>query len=388
MEILFLIFLGLTAYFLIANRSGRSNDETTLLPGKPRAHQEVLGAGRTEQSFKRFVGQDGKEVDRQTYQHGERSASVGFLESLAEASMMAAGTMVAFAAVAVGTVVISTGFAAYAAATVIRSVLDEHRSARPETDAVNERRRRERDVQIVNAQIAEYESKSQRDGHLNEYDWHTLRDFYDEREEKRSLLVAANGLVIADQMNSGTGTYDIVRVTDDKTHILQFHVGQTVFGKVCGSCGRPMVLQWQQHLETVRMRDFFWGCTGFYSRTCRNVERFEQSDMELFTKTDREEFTIPTAQLSSIARSPQAVKMVRRRMDEIVNVGNSTYYCPIHHEPMVLRQKKGAETLRDLFFYGCPRWRPSGPSCKQIVKLKSAAQLSAALETATGRGML
>ena len=313
---------------------------------------------------------------------------MAFFESLAEASIKAVGTMVAVAVVAVGTVVIGTGVAAYAAAGVIRSVLEEYRSARPNTDAVDERTQRERDVQIVNAQIAEYESKRHRDGRLNEYDSRALRDLCDDREERKSLLVAANGLVIADQMNSGTGTYDTVRVTDDKTHILQFHVGQAVFGKVCARCGMPMVLQWQQHLETVRMRDFFWGCAGFYGGMCRNVERFQQLDMDLFTKTDREEFTIPTTQLSSIARSPQAVRMVRRRMDEIVNVGNSTYYCPIHHEPMVLRQKNGAETLRDMFFYGCPRWRPSGPPCKQIVKLKSAAQLSAALETATGQGIL
>ena len=202
-------------------------------------------------------------------------------------------------------------------------------STRPDTNAVDERTRRERDVQTVNAEIAEYERKRYRDGRLNEYDSSTLRGLCADREEKKSLLVAANGLVIAEQMSSDTGTYDTVSVTDDKTHILQFHVGQAVFGKVCGRWGMPMVLQWQQHLETVRMRDFFWGCAGFFSGTCRNVERFQQSDMDLFTRTDREEFTIPTTQLSSIARSPHAVRMVRRRMDELVNVGNSTYYCPV-----------------------------------------------------------
>ena len=370
MEILLLIFLGLTAYFLIVKRSGSPREETTLRAANLERDKVLVTslAGRRPQSG---VG-----------------AGMEFVKSLTEAMMMAGGTMVGVAAVAVGTVVIGTGIAAYAAAGAIRSVLDEYRTARPYPDARGERTRRERDVEIVNAQIAEYESKRQRDGHLNEYETHALRNLRADREERKSLLVAANGLVIADQMNSGTGSYDTLRVTDDRTHILQFHVGQAVFGKTCGRCGMPMVLQWQQRLETVRMRDFFWGCAGFYGGTCRNVERFQQSDMDLFTKTDREEFTIPSTQLSSIARSPQAVRMVRRRMGEIVNVANSTYYCPIHHEPMVLRQKKGAETLRDMFFYGCPRWRSSGPSCRQVVKLKSAAQLSAALETGTGRGIL
>ena len=371
MEVLLLIFLGLTAYFLIVMRSGTSRDETMLRPAKPSVHEEVLVVGP--------VG--GTSTVR-------RSVGMEFLKSLTEASMVAGGTMVAVAAVAVGTVVIGTGIAAYAAAEIIRSVLDEHRSARTHTNARQERTRRERDIEVVNAQIAEYESKKQRDGHLNEYDARALKDLCDDREEKKSLLVGANGLVIADQMTSGAGSYDTLRVTDDWTHILQFHVGQATFGKVCGRCGMPMVLQWQQQLESVLMRDFFWGCAGFYGGSCRNVERFRQSDMNLFTKTDREEFTIPSTQLSSIARSPQAVRMVRSRMREVVNVSNSTYYCPIHHEPMVLRQKQSAETLRDMFFYGCPRWRPSGLSCRQVVKLKSAAQLSAALETTTGRGIL
>lgn len=110
--------------------------------------------------------------------------------------------------------------------------------------------------------------------------------------------------------------------------------------------------------------------------------------MTLFTNTDREEFTISASELTSIVRPPQSRQMIRRRMDEVVNVANSTYYCPIHHEPMILKAKKDAHTIRDMYFYGCPRWRPSGPSCNQIVKLKSAAQVSAALETMSGKGIL
>ena len=302
--------------------------------------------------------------------------------------MQAVGTMVAVAAVAVGTVVIGTAVAAYAAAGVIRSVLDDYQRSGRRTDAAGERARREREIRDVNSLIVELEEKRGRDGRLNEYDAHELDGLYRGRDERASLLVEANGLVIADRMSAGTGTYDNLHVTDVNTHILQFHAGQAVFGKSCSRCGMPMVLQWQQRLESVRMSDFFWGCAGFYAGTCRNVEPFRQSDMDLFTRTDREEFTIGTAQLSLIARQPESVRTVRRRMNEIVNEPNSTYYCPIHHEPMVLRRKKGAETLRDLYFYRCPRWRPTGVSCGQIVKLKSAAQLSAALETSTGRGVL
>lgn len=368
MEILFLVFLGLTAFFLVASRSRDSGSDSTHVSAEPLAHHVTAVRGRAVQEARGVA------------------ARVSFLESLAEASVLAVGTMVAVAAVAVGTVVIGTAIAAHAAAGVIRSVLDEHSARRADSDPTQERNRRERDVEVVNAEIESYEDKRRRDGRLNEYDAHALTHLYRDREERVSLLSDANGLVMVERMTSGAETYETVHVTDDNTHVLQFHVGQSVLGKFCGRCGMPMVLQWQQRLETVQMRDFFWGCGGFYGGTCRNVEPFRQWDMDLFTRTDREEFAVGAEQLSSIARVPQAVRVVGKRMNEIVNVANRAYYCPVHHEPMVLRRKKGAERLRDMYFYGCPRWRSSG--CRQIVKLKSAAQLSAALETATGHGIL
>ena len=391
MEILLLVFLGLTAWFFLTNRSDTSNH----LANRSDSSADLAGSSDTSNDKAPPVV-----IRRQRRPYPTPQASMGpvlvshkrsgagFVESLARAAMQAAGTMVTVAAVAVGTVVIGTAVAAYAAAGVIRSVLDEYRRGGRNTDAARERASREREVREVNSLIFELEEKRARDGRLNPYDAYELDGLYRNRDERAALLVGANGLVIADQMSARTGTYDNLHVTDVNTHVLQFHVGQAVFGKSCSRCGMPMVLQWRQHLESVRMADFFWGCAGFYGGTCRNVERFGQADMDLFTRTDREEFTIDTRQLSVIARQPEAVRVVRRRMNEIVNEPNSTYYCPVHHEPMVLRRKKGAETLRDLYFYGCPRWRPAGVSCGQMVKLKSAAQLSAVLETATGRGIL
>ena len=298
-----------------------------------------------------------------------------------QASALALGTLVA---VAVGTLVIG----AHVASRFIRSTLEEYRTASQMVDSEKERSRREREIRDINSEIGEYEDKRLKDGRLGQYESHELDELYRRRQRESALLADANGLVIANRIVDGEGTYDKLRVSDVNTHVLQFHVGQTVFGKACGRCGMPMVLQWKQRLETLHMADFFWGCTGFFDRRCHNVEQFKQSDMDLFTRTDREEFTIGAAQLTSIARLPQSVRVTKRRMDEIVNLPNNTYYCPVHHEPMVLRRKNRPESLRDMYFYGCPRWRPEGPSCQQVVKLKSAAQLSAALETKTGKGML
>ena len=75
-------------------------------------------------------------------------------------------------------------------------------------------------------------------------------------------------------------------------------------------------------------------------------------------------------------------------MDGIIRTENPTFCCPIHSEPMRLRRKRDAEGLLDLYFYGCPRWKADGTGCNYLQKLKSAAQLAAALETTTGRGLL
>jgi len=65
------------------------------------------------------------------------------------------------------------------------------------------------------------------------------------------------------------------------------------------------------------------------------------------------------------------------------------YLCPVHNEPMILREKKDADGLLDQYFFGCPRWSPKhGQGCSQIVKLKSPAQLASALEAFYGRGII
>ena len=366
MEILLLIFLGLTAFFFFAR--DKDPEDTS---GDPSVGSDTHG----NQSV--TVVSSASRSNRVRPIQG----AVGFIEALTDAAGLAIGAM---AAIAVGTVVVGTAVAAH----LIRAGIAEYQRAHGSVDAKRERERREREVRDINSEIMEYESKRFRDGRLNENEGRDLKELYRCRHDRTLLLAEANGIVIADDVAKGVGAYDNVHVSDVNTHILQFHVGQTVFGKACRRCGTPMVLQWQQRLETVQMRDFFWGCAGFYDGKCRNVEPFVQSDMTLFTNTDREEFTISTSELTSIARLPHSVQLIRRRMDGLVNIANSTYYCPVHHEPMVLRTKRDADTLRDMYFYGCPRWRPSGLTCNQIVKLKSAAQLSAALETMSGRGIL
>lgn len=344
------------------------------------------------EAFEWFRGQTLKADPELRHQirpnHMNTGRSKGFLQVLVEATSAVATAVVSVAAVAIGTVVIAAGAAAYATANIIRSAVREYQAGSRPANPAGTRDVCERDIRNINSEIFEYESKRYRDGHLNEHETHDLNNLYGRRQEKSVILADANGMVIANKMAHGAGSYDNMHVTNANTHVLQFHVGQTVFGKHCSRCGAAMSLQWRQNLLNVRMQDFFWGCTGYFDGQCKNTEEFQQSDMNLFTNTDREEFSIGTQQFNSVVMLPESQSLITKRMGEIVNQPNNTYYCPVHHEAMILRKKRNPEGILDMFFYGCPRWSPSGPSCGQIVKLKSAAQISAAKESMTGRGVL
>jgi hypothetical protein len=239
----------------------------------------------------------------------------------------------------------------------------------------------------LNDQILDLESKKRRDYSLNEYDSQFLASLYSKRDNLKNEMRNNNELIMTEKMKNGHGTYDSIHINNLNSHILQFHVGQTVFGKRCSRCGRPMVLQWKQGMNTVSMSQFFWGCIGFYEGL-RHTEAFEQSDMDLFTRVDRPEFEISSQELSKIALLPGPKSNIKRRMSRIKREQTDIYLCPIHNEPMILREKKNAQGILDQYFFGCSRWLPNGRGCSQIVKLKSPAQLASALEAYYGRGIL
>jgi len=238
-----------------------------------------------------------------------------------------------------------------------------------------------------NDQILELELKKRRDRTLNQYDSQRLNSLYSQRDNLKDEIRNNNELLMTEKMQNGQGIYDSIHINNVNTHILQFHVGQTVFGKRCRQCGRPMALQWKQGMQTVSMSDFFWGCIGFYEGV-KHHEPFMQSDMDLFTRVDRPEFEMTSQNLSNIILLPGPKANITKRMSEIKKESTDVYLCPIHNEPMVVREKKDAQGLLDQFFFGCPRWLPNGLGCSQIVKLKSPAQLASTLEAFYGRGIL
>lgn len=243
-------------------------------------------------------------------------------------------------------------------------------------------------TKTLNDEIMELEHKRYRDRNLNQSDHQRLNGLYSQRDKLKDDVRQNSELLLIEKMQNGQGVYDSVHITNVNTHILQFHVGQTVFGKRCRQCGRPMILQWKQGMQTVAMSDFFWGCIGFYEGV-RHNEPFMQSDMDLFTRIDRPEFEISSKQLSNVIVMPGPKANITKRMNGIKQETTDVYLCPVHNEPMILREKKDAHGLLDQYFFGCPRWSPKhGQGCSQIVKLKSPAQLASALEAFYGRGIL
>jgi hypothetical protein len=228
----------------------------------------------------------------------------------------------------------------------------------------------------LNDEILELENKKIRDRRLSNADSEKLSALYSKRSELKDEVRYNSEMLMVEKMKTNQGKYDSIHIDNLNTHILQFHVGQTVFGKNCKQCGMPMVLQWRQGMQTVSMSDFFWGCISFYGMGTRHNEPFLQADMDLFTKVDRPEFTIQTHDLAKIISLPGPQSNIIKRMDEVKRETTDVYLCPVHNEPMVVREKKNAQGLLDQYFFGCPRWLPNGKGCSQIVKLKSPGQLA------------
>ncbi len=250
-----------------------------------------------------------------------------------------------------------------------------------------------KNIHNINDEILELEAQKTTDGFLNQYDQNKLQNLYKLRSTYKDLLQDTKEVSVFQELHSGGGHYDVMNISDENLHVLQFHSGQTVYRKKCNNCGRQMVLQWDMKKITKisGYGGFFWGCTGFMGDSngiCKNTQPFLPSDLNLFTNVDRPEFDLTHDQLEKIVSYPANQNAVVKRMDPLKHLPNEIYLCPVHNEPMLLKQKNNPTGLLDMYFYSCPRWEPLDRGCNQIVKLKSAAQLSSALESFYQKGLL
>lgn len=305
---------------------------------------------------------------------------MGFLKEV----FRIAGIVAETAVYAVGTVAAWVGEKAVYLAGVARKAYNDYK----QRNIPLEKRRNRSRLEDVNEQILDLQRKKRRDRSLNEYDQYELKRLKKERDRLIDESMEHYEAESAREIANSPGEFEDVEIDTSNLHIVQYHVGQTVSNKRC-ICGRPMILQWQRGTTSASsFHDFFWGCSGYYSGECNRKQPFHASDARYFTKTSRSEFQLTSKQLSSIALAPVSQQLIQTRMNRLRNEVIEKYLCPEHGVELVLKPKKDAEGLLDLYFLGCPHWTPGGEGCSYVMKLKSPAQLASVLETTTGKGLL
>jgi hypothetical protein len=289
---------------------------------------------------------------------------------------------------AAGTFVGVTAATARHFAQTVRAAYRKHVAARPVGTVEVEREKTFRQISTVNDEIAELRRKKRRDGWLSESDFERLvsleknrKVFGNRAEENREILIGR-------EIESGVYSYDALSVSDEKAHVLQFHVGQSVAGKRC-VCGKPMVLRWRRDVIAPGLSDFFWGCTGYYEG-CRETKPFQTRDIDLFARTDRPEFQVSSKQLSRVLTLPGVEPQVRKRLRELKGEQNDRYVCPLHYEPLEFRPSQGAHDkgILEAFYLRCPRAQSADEPCKYFQTITSPAQIASVLEAYQGRGLL
>jgi len=266
-------------------------------------------------------------------------------------------------------------------------------------EPVTQREHHERELQQVNEEVMSLRKRHQQNDGLTQQEKRRWDELKHRRDELNAAIASIDQETTAQDIVTEEKHYKAVAITNDTAHILQYHVGQSAYNKTC-TCGRVMVLQWNRQTATAGLRDFFWGCSGWYEQTngrpaCRGRSPLTHDDLNLFANLNRPEFEIDSATLTREVVNPTKARRIRQALDSVrgsqqsKRMGIATYRCPIHGESLRLRRKnQSSDQILDEYFLGCPRWLPDNQGCNFLVKLKSAAQISSVLNTEQRVGVL
>lgn len=261
-----------------------------------------------------------------------------------------------------------------------------------------ERERIDRDLDDTNERIDRLREQYRRYGSLTPANQAQNRHLMERRQLLMAELEALEKVDLAEELVEAEGNIEALEITEAQFHMLQYQVGQNTLNKVCAVCGRKMVLQWDNKLLVVQRRSqFFWGCSGFYvaaPEQCTHTEPLRDADFKVLLNTHRSEFECTPQELAVVTfeKNPErirdAIRSIRSKLQR-KRQGLDRYRCPVHGERLIIREKREPiGGLHDQFFLGCPRWLPNDQGCNYLVKLKSAAQISAALEAGGETGVI
>jgi hypothetical protein len=257
----------------------------------------------------------------------------------------------------------------------------------------------ERELQAVNEEVAYLQKRHRDQGGLTDEQKRRWTYLKERRDALNREISAIDKFESAEEIVKKESSYAPIVIGDENAHLLQYHVGQSSYNKMC-QCGRAMVLQWNRSVSTAGLHDFFWGCSGFYVKVdgrgvCERTKKLTLEDLNLFANLNRPEFEIDSVTLTRETVNPAKARRIRQALDSIKGahqskkMGIATYRCPVHGESLRLRRKnKSTDQLLDEYFLGCPRWLPNNAGCNFLVKLKSAAQISSVLDTEKHLGVL
>jgi len=261
-----------------------------------------------------------------------------------------------------------------------------------------ERERIDRDLNDTNERIDRLRERYRRYGSLTPTDQAENRHLMERRQSLMAELEALEKVDLAEELVEAEGDIEALEITEAQFHMLQYQVGQNSLNKICAMCGRKMVLQWDNQLLVVQRRSqFFWGCSGFYVAApdkCSHTEQVHDADFRVLLNTRRSEFECTPEELAAVTfeKNPErvrdAIRSIRSKLQK-KRQGLDRYRCPVHGERLMIREKREPiGGLHDQFFLGCPRWLPNDQGCNYLVKLKSAGQISAALEAGGETGVI
>lgn len=242
------------------------------------------------------------------------------------------------------------------------------------------------ELKIVNDQIIEYEIKKRVDRVLTESDIERLDSLLQRREVLRSKIDNAKEVLAAEDIALNESEYSLKEVDSDQPNELTRLGGQVMHGKLCPDCKRPQVIRWKDSVREPTVGDLFWGCTGLFIKNvngdsvCRKTQPFSQHDRKIFGNLSRPGMELPTQRLHSIVLRPETSQLIRNKLSDSLHETNENYLCPVHHEPMELKTKASAVDLLDLYHLKCKR-------CDQRIKIKSATQLDAVLQSYDQTGL-
>lgn len=251
------------------------------------------------------------------------------------------------------------------------------------------------DLETVDVEFVDLERKEKRDGRVSNKDQERKQELELLRTEKFKEYQDLKSAEIAEEQRANPEEYGTSVIDNDKAHILQFHMGQVVLEKKC-NCGQPMILQSRTRLDgsLCQLNDFFWSCISYYSNSipkCK-TQNFTAKDLGLLHKSDILEFQLANQELSTIFHQPSVETAVVKRVKSHIQEKDDEILCPVHHLPMILREKRDHQgAALDMFYLACPHnpdIRNYQAGCQQKVKLKSPAQLAAYLTRSENRGIL